>query len=152
MAIKRDKEKAYDKLEWDFIKKCFQDLSFSNQWIDWIWQCITKTTFIGVIVYGKKETRFITERGIRQGDSFLPIFLLLCAKYLGRYIHFMAIQKISCIDIRLKKDTPKIPYLMFADDFIISAKLTSATRKTNSGSELQGISQLVDYQIQNSVL
>lgn len=33
MAIKLDMGKAYDSLEGDFIKKCFQDLGFSNQWL-----------------------------------------------------------------------------------------------------------------------
>lgn len=28
MPLKLDMRKAYDKLEWDFIKKCFSDLGF----------------------------------------------------------------------------------------------------------------------------
>lgn len=33
MAIKLEMEKAYDRLEWDFARKCFQDLGFPNRWI-----------------------------------------------------------------------------------------------------------------------
>lgn len=32
MAIKFDMEKAYDRLDWDFLIKCFTDLDFSGKW------------------------------------------------------------------------------------------------------------------------
>lgn len=45
MAIKIDIEKAYDLLEWNFIKNMFLGFGISNRWIDWIWQSVTTTTF-----------------------------------------------------------------------------------------------------------
>lgn len=44
---------------------------------------------------------------------------IICAKYLGRYIRFLSTQTKSCIDIRLTKDKPLIPHLMFVDDCTI---------------------------------
>jgi len=35
VAIKLDIEKAYGKLEWDFILKCLQELGFHPTWISW---------------------------------------------------------------------------------------------------------------------
>lgn len=52
MTIKLDIEKAYNRLDGEFIKKCFIDSGFSNKWINWIMQCI-KTTSFKVIVNGK---------------------------------------------------------------------------------------------------
>ena len=32
IAIKLDMEKAYDRIEWDFILKCLQELGFHSTW------------------------------------------------------------------------------------------------------------------------
>lgn len=40
MAIKIDLEKAYDKLEWHFIKKALEQSNFRPQLIKWIMVCI----------------------------------------------------------------------------------------------------------------
>lgn len=64
IAIKLDMKKAYDKLDWNFIRKCSQDLGFTDKWANWTMQCITTTTF-KVMVNGKIGAPFIPERGIR---------------------------------------------------------------------------------------
>lgn len=56
MAIKLDIEIAYDGMEWNFIKKCFIDLSFCEKWTKWM-QCTT-TTFSRIIVDGKTWKEF----------------------------------------------------------------------------------------------
>jgi len=35
-ALKIDMEKAYDRLEWDFVLQCFTELGFHVQWVSWI--------------------------------------------------------------------------------------------------------------------
>lgn len=49
---------------------------------------------------------------------FLPIFII-CIEYRSRYIHFMSQQKKSGIIIKLNKDCPNIPYVMFANYLLI---------------------------------
>lgn len=39
--IKLDLEKVYVHLDWDFVKKCFTCLGFSDRWIGWIIQGIS---------------------------------------------------------------------------------------------------------------
>ena len=41
MALKLDMEKAYDRIEWDFIIKCFEELGFHPKWVRWIKECIS---------------------------------------------------------------------------------------------------------------
>lgn len=38
-GLKTGYGKAYDRREWDFIKKHFY-IGFSDQWVNWIWQSI----------------------------------------------------------------------------------------------------------------
>lgn len=40
MALKIDLEKAYDKLEWNFIQKTLQQIKFPPKSINWIIFCI----------------------------------------------------------------------------------------------------------------
>lgn len=54
-----------------------------------------------VIVSEKMGPTFDTERRSRQGDPLSPYIFIICAKYLGHYINFMANQSKSGIGIRL---------------------------------------------------
>lgn len=38
IAIKSDIEKAYGRLEGDFIKSCLIDLGFCDMWTNWVMQ------------------------------------------------------------------------------------------------------------------
>ena len=44
-ALKIDIKKAYDRLEWDFITKCLQELGFHPQWIHWILTCVSSVSY-----------------------------------------------------------------------------------------------------------
>lgn len=46
MAIKLDMEKAYDRVDWDFILQSLKELGFDEKWITWIEQCIKNTITI----------------------------------------------------------------------------------------------------------
>lgn len=70
VAIKLDMRKAYNRLEWSFIKKCFLDLWFRDQWIKWITECLKTTTFT-MLVNGQPKV-FHPKRSIRQGYPISP--------------------------------------------------------------------------------
>lgn len=91
MAIKLDIEKAYDMLDWNFIKKCFTDLRFLV-YVNWMMQCIITLSF-KVIVNGKTRQSFQLEQRIRQGNPIPPYIFIICGEHLGRYFHFMLTHK-----------------------------------------------------------
>lgn len=77
MAIKIDLEKAYDRLNWDFVRDTLEDIGFPSNMINIIWHCIS-SSLMKVLWNGEQTSCFFPSRGVRQGDP-LPIYL--CALY-----------------------------------------------------------------------
>ena len=70
MAVKTDMSKAYDGLEWDFIRQVLEKLGFAPVWINWVMQCISTVSYF-FIVNDSALGNVTPSRGIRQGDPCL---------------------------------------------------------------------------------
>ena len=76
MAIKLDHQKAYDRVNWSFIKVVLIKFGFNEVFINWIMECITSVSF-EVLINGGKSENFKSERRLRQRDLLsLYIFIL----------------------------------------------------------------------------
>ena len=62
-----DVEKAYDRLEWDYIRKCLEIYDFHSTWIKWIIECITSVSY-SLLVNNEPSGLIKPYKGIRQGD------------------------------------------------------------------------------------
>ena len=82
MAIKLDLEKAYDRLEWNFIHKVLHAFHFPPKLTRIIISCISSTD-ISILVNGGMLDSFEPSRGIRQGDPLSPYIFILCMEYLS---------------------------------------------------------------------
>lgn len=49
VALKLDISKAYDRVEWGFLKEIMRRMGFPGRWIELIMQCITTTSFSELI-------------------------------------------------------------------------------------------------------
>ena len=67
MALKIDLEKAYDKLEWSFIKDMLIRFNLSRKLIDLIMSYISSVS-TSLLFNGGDLEPFMPARGIRQGD------------------------------------------------------------------------------------
>ena len=125
-ALKIDVEKAYDRLEWDLIIKCFMKLGFHQKWIDWIKEFISTVSY-SLLVNGAPSGFIKPSRGIRQGDPLSPYIFIICLQLLSIQLLTEAPKPNFGIGVKLSPRNPKIPCLMFADDCLIFSKTNFST-------------------------
>lgn len=82
MAVKTDMSKAYDKIEWEFIRLVLERMGIHPCWIKWVMQCVTTVTF-SILINGAARGAIIPYRGIRQGDPLSPYLFILCSEVLS---------------------------------------------------------------------
>ena len=85
MAIKLDLEKAYDYLEWSFIRDTLKVFRIPNNLISLIMSC-TSSLAISILFNGGALEAFQPSRGIRQGDPLSPYLFIFCMEVLGALI------------------------------------------------------------------
>ena len=71
VALKLDMGKAYDRLEWEFLKMIMEKMGFHPTWVGWIMECIKSITY-SILVNGEPKGHILPTRGIRQGDPLSP--------------------------------------------------------------------------------
>ena len=120
MAVKIDLEKAYDRLNWDFILDTLQDIGIPNRLINVIMKCFTSTKML-VSWNGDLSEEFRPTRGVRQGDPLSPYLFVLCMERLSQLI-VKHVQEGKWKAIQLGKDGPPISHLFFANDLVLFAK------------------------------
>ena len=70
MLVKLDIAKAYDKLNWQFIRKMLEAFGFSHNWVYWIMQLFS-LTFFSILVNGVLSGIIKPSRGIHYLLSYL---------------------------------------------------------------------------------
>ena len=79
LALKLDISKAYDRVEWNFLKGIMSKLGLPKRWIDRVMSCVISTSF-SVRINGKAYDNIRPSRELHQGDPLSPYLFLLCAE------------------------------------------------------------------------
>lgn len=64
VAIKTDMAKAYDRVEWNFLKDLLKRMGFYMRWITWIMFCVRTVTYT-VLINGEQHGKITPTRGLR---------------------------------------------------------------------------------------
>ena len=120
MVVKIDLEKAYNRLEWSFVRMVLKHFGFPANIINLIMSCISSTSTV-VLFNGNKLDSFQPIRGIKQGDPISPYIFLLCIEFLGAQINSVCENK-RWDTIKASKNGPNFSHVFFADDFMLFAK------------------------------
>lgn len=114
VALKLDISKAYDRIDWAYLKDVMITMGFSNRWIDWIMTCVETVDYF-VIVNKDMVGPIIPGRGLRQGDPLSPYLFILCAEDLSALIRD-AEARGELQGVRVCRNAPVVSHLLFADD------------------------------------
>jgi len=120
VVLKLDFEKAYDKVNWNFLFDCLHLWGFCDTWINWIKTVVTGGT-VCVKLKNIEGPYFVSHKGVRQGDPLSPILFNFVADYLARMVKMAQHNGLLC---GLAENLiPKgVAILQYADDTIICLK------------------------------
>ncbi|KAL5567805.1 hypothetical protein UlMin_024380 [Ulmus minor] len=122
MALKLDMSKAFDRVEWKFLKAVMIKMGFAEVWILKIMNCISSIYF-SFLLNGDVKGNIIPSRGLRQGDRLSPFLFLLCYEGLS-YLPKKMENEDRLYGLNFGRGALKVSHLLFADDSFIFWMLT----------------------------
>lgn len=115
-TIKVDIKKAFDTINWEFIKAMLAYYGFSDGLSNLIMGCISSTT-LSLCINGSLHGYFKAQKGLRQGDHISPYIFVLTMEILSRLLRDAA--NSDEFKWHPKCSRVKLSHLLFADDLLI---------------------------------
>lgn len=128
MAVKTDMSKAYDRIEWSFLKAVFLRFGFHELWTDWVLNCVSSVNY-SFLINGSLQGQVIPSRGLRQGDPLSPYLFILCTEVLSGLCKNAQV-KGTLLGMRVARRSPLINHLLFADDTMFFSKTSVKSCET----------------------
>ena len=114
VAFKIDISKAYDKIDWGFLKRIMLKLGFDSRWVDVMMLCVSIVRY-NVLVNGMEVGPIVPKRGLRKGDPLSPYLFILCAEGLSSLIKRVESERLlhGC---RVSRTGLSVSHILFVDD------------------------------------
>ncbi|GJX88622.1 ribonuclease H [Tanacetum coccineum] len=124
LALKIDMGKAYDRVEWHFIRAVLEKFRFPTHFTNLIMACVSSVSY-SFNINGQVAGRVTPARGLRQRDPLSPYLFIMCAEALSSMIRKSVTQG-RIHGVKVCRGAPAISHLFFADDSIFFLRASSA--------------------------
>ena len=115
MVLKSDLVKAFDRVNWTFLRLVLLQIGVPLIGINWIMGCIESSNF-DVLVNGMPSKFFPVSRGIRQGCPISPLLFILIIEILSLLI-YNDVQRGAISGVNIS--SLNLTHLLFVDDVIL---------------------------------
>ena len=117
MALKLDMSKAYDRVEWDFLKTILLKIGFARRWVELLMVCVRTVTYF-ILINGQPHGRIVPSRGIRQEDPLSPYLFILCVEGLSTLLR-RAEKDERLKGLPIARGGTRINHFFFVDDTLL---------------------------------
>ncbi|KAL9664893.1 hypothetical protein QQ045_020302 [Rhodiola kirilowii] len=110
-SLKLDMAKAYDRIDWTFLRCILLQLGFHRDWVTKIMAYVSAVRYC-IRINGDITEFFTPQRGLRQGDPLSPYLFIICTEWLShklRVLHANGLLK----GLSIARTAPVITHLFF---------------------------------------
>jgi hypothetical protein len=119
LVLKLDLKKAYDCINWDFLRMILIQTGFGLLITNWIMSCVISASY-AVLINGETTSFFQSGRGLRQGCPLSPLLFILVMEGLSLLLKKGQVEgKLTGVKV---SRLVKILHLFFMDDVLIMTR------------------------------
>jgi len=120
VALKLDISKAYDRMDWNYLRVVLIKMGFHTRWVHWMCMCVESMDY-SIIFNGEQVGPITPGRGLCQGDPLSPYLFIICAEGLSSLIRDVETRGVLT-GTKVCRNAPSVSNLLFADDCFLFFK------------------------------
>lgn len=117
IALKLDFNKAYDRIQWDFLQAVLLRMGFHVDWVKLVMECVTTISF-SVLLMGNIAPLSHPHVVFVKEDPLSPYLFLAVADVLSNLL-INSLQEKHISGLQMHPTCPNLSHLFFADDAIL---------------------------------
>lgn len=122
MCLRLDLSKAFDSINWPFVKAALHHLNFPKNVINCIMACISELAF-SILANGKSCGFFNSTRGLRQGCPLSQYIFCIVMEFFSATLNEYAFAGLS--PTPYTSDNLQISHLLYVDDLMLFSYATA---------------------------